>query len=435
MELFRRRRRGRKPSSYRRGMLAAILEGIPSILLFQLLGGPFVTGYLLYLGASSFQVGIVLAIPSLANTLQIIGALLIQRYSNRKLLFTMLCGAHRILWVLAGVAPLLLPKEYGVGAYIVVCMLAFVGQAIGAVFWTSLIADMVPAQVRGRYFGIRNTILWAGGCIAILVFGQLLDRLPEPQGFHVLYAVAAVCVVIDIFFFFQYPNHPFEKSEQSGTRAMLAVPFRNKAFLKSMLFIALWLFLQGISVPFFNYVMLNIMQLGYKWIAIATMTQNVAMMFGYYMWGNLNARYSSRKLLFWTLPVIAASCMGWGLLSALPAIGVLLLVHILVGVGTGGFNQLMFNFVVGDTPKAERPVFIAVFYALTGMAGFLGPLLGGALYRFTAGMPQWVSLFGISLAVGTMLLIVAAVIGSAVLLDRKLGFPRKRGATEWRREG
>ncbi|MEF3302821.1 MFS transporter [Paenibacillus sp. GYB003] len=435
MGLMTGRRTGRKRSSYRSGMTAATLEGIPAIIMFQLLGGPFVTGYLLYLGASSLQVGIVLAVPSLANMLQIAGALLIQRFTNRKLLFSVLCGTHRVLWLVAGIVPMLLPKPSGVPVYIAVCILAFMGQAIGSVFWTSLIADMVPAKVRGRYFGIRNTILWAGGCIAILAFGQLLDRLPEPDGFRLLYAVAAVCAALDIVLFLRYPNPPFEKSEQSGSLAMLAGPLRHRPFLKAMLFISLWLFLQGLAVPFFTYVMLNVMHASYNLVAIATMTQNVAMMAGYFIWGNLNAKYGSKTLLFWTLPVIAAACAGWGLLPVAPDNAVLLLVHLLIGIGVGGFNQLMFNFVVGDTPKSERPAFIAVFYAITGLAGFAGPLLGGAAYRFALGLPNWVQLFGVSLGVGAALFAVAGLIGTNVLLDSGKKARRSGGGTAgWRKQ-
>jgi len=434
MRLFAKRMRTRKPSPYRSGMTAATLEGIPAIILFQLLGGPFLTGYLLYLGASSFQIGIVLAIPSMANMLQIVGALLIQRYTNRKLLFSLLCGFHRVMWVAAGALPLLLPKEFGVIAYIAVSLFGFAGQAIGSVFWTSLIADMVPARVRGRYFGIRNTILWAGGCLAILVFGQILDRMPEPEGFYILYIVAAVCGVLDIVLFLKYPSPPFEKSEQTNMTAMLSVPFRHTKFLKSMLFISLWLFVQGISVPFYNYVMMDIMKISYNWISIATLTQNVAMVAGYFMWGNLNAKYATRRLLFWTLPVIALSCMGWGALPFMPDKAVLIVIHMLIGVGVGGFNQLMFNFVVGDTPKKERPMFIAVFYALTGLAGFVGPLSGGAVYKMAAGAPLWVALYGISLGVGVLMLVVAATIGSRVLLDKKLQV-RRPGGAGWRRSG
>lgn len=418
MELFQRRRRGRKAvSSYRKGMIDAIYEGIPAVIMYQLLGGPFLTGYLLYIGATSFQIGIVLAIPSLANMLQIVGALLIQRYSDRRLAFSLLCGFHRILWTLTGIIPFVVPQQYGVHVYIAICMFAFASQAIGSVFWTSLLADMVPAQVRGRYLGIRNTILWAGGCAAILIFGQILDRVPESQGFQILYAVAAVCAVLDIILFFRYPNPSFQKSEQTGMTAMLSVPFRNSPFLKAMLFISLWLFLQGISIPFFNYVMLDVMKLGYHWISMITIVQYAAMIAGYYVWGNLNAKYSSKTLLFWTLPIIASASVLWAAMPVAADIPLLVVIHMLIGFGVGGFNQMMFNYVIGDTPKSERPMYIAVFYAITGLAGFMGPLLGGLIYKAAAEAPLWVQLYGISLAVGIVLLAAGAGIGSKVLLE------------------
>ncbi len=93
-------------------------------------------------------------------------------------------------------------------------------------------------------------------------------------------------------------------------------------------------------------------------------------MIGYYVWGNLNAKYSSQTLLFWTLPIIALSCAVWGAMAVLPAFVVLTLAHVLLGVGTGGFNQLVFNYIIGDTPKSERPMYLAVYAALTGFAAF-----------------------------------------------------------------
>jgi MFS family permease len=406
-------------------MKAAVYQGALTVIIFQLLGGPFVTGYLLYMGASSIQIGIVLAIPSMANMTQIIGALLIQRLTNRKLMFSLLCGFHRFLWVFTGALPFIVPKQYGVTFYILVCAVAFFSQAIGSVWWTSLFADIVPAKLRGRYTGFRNTILWLGGCIAILVFGQVLDRFPEPTGFYILYATAAVCAVLDVLTYFMYPNIPFQKSGQINTAAMLQVPFRNKVFLYPMLFIALWLFLQSVSVPFFNYVMMDVMKLGYNWISVITMVYNVAMMLAYTMWGNFNARISTKTLLFWTMPVTACACISWGLLAVFPAIPVLLLIHILAGVGVGGFNQLIFNFVVGDTPKGDRPMYIAVFYGLTGLAGFLGPLFGGAVYNYIVDMAKWLQLYGVSLGVGVLLLAVAAI-GSKVMLSSPVG--RRRSA-------
>ncbi|MNI95222.1 Major Facilitator Superfamily protein [compost metagenome] len=78
----------------------------------------------------------------------------------------------------------------------------------------------------------------------------------------------------------------------------------------------------------------------------------------------------------------------------------------------------MFNFTIGDTPKSERPMFIAVFSALTGTAGFIGSILGGYLFAWTSGAPDWVQSKGIFAIMGAVLLVVALTVGQAALRDR-----------------
>jgi MFS family permease len=412
--------RHKRKSLFRPGMIAATVEGFPAIVIILLLGGPFLTGYLLYLGANSTQIGIVLAIPSLANVVQIFGAFLIQKFQNRKIGLLIFGGMHRIIWTSAGLIPFLFPHQWWVVLYILVTMLAFTSNAFGIVFFTSLMADMVPVMVRGRYFGFRNSLIWAFGCIVLVIGGQILDRTAEPTGFHILYIVCAVCAVLNVLAFTRYPNMPFVPSQEQDMRKMVIQPFLHKPFLIATLFIALWLLLQGLSIPFYNYVMLDLLKISYSWISIITMTQNVAMMLSYYIWGTLNMRHSTRTLLFWTLPIIALSSLLWGFTSILPIIPVLFLIHIALGIGTGGLNQLMFNFVIGDTPKSERPMFVAVFYGLTGLTGFIGPVVGGVVYKKLASSPMWVQTFGISVTVGVILLLVAVFLGRAALKERRL---------------
>ena len=275
-------KRKKTVSAYRRGLRVAIWEGLPANVIFMLLGGPYLTGYLLYLGASPAQVGIVLAIPSLANVLQIAGAFLIQSFTNRKLALIMLAGSHRILWVATGAIPFLFPQHVWVIVYILIYGFAFMNQALASVYWTSLMADMVPVKVRGRYFGLRNMLLWCAGTTAVLVGGQVLDRFPGRDGFAILYLVCAVCAVLNIVAFFKYPNPPFEKSAERNKWDMFLKPFENGAFLRATLFISFWLLLQGISVPFFSYVMLDVLKLSYEWVSVMTTVQNVAMMASYY---------------------------------------------------------------------------------------------------------------------------------------------------------
>src|SRR5690606_13441712 len=139
----------------RQGMQVAVIEGIWAMLLLTMLSGPFLTAYLLYLGANSTQIGLVLAIPALANLLQVLAAVYMQRITNRKRAFILFTSVHRLIGLSTGAIPFLLPKELWLVSFIIIYFLYCAINAFAGVIWTSLISDMVPAQVRGKYFGIR----------------------------------------------------------------------------------------------------------------------------------------------------------------------------------------------------------------------------------------------------------------------------------------
>lgn len=64
-------KRVRKTSVHRRNLRIATWEGVPSTIFQVLLQGQFLTGFLLYLGATSSQIGFVLALTTLVNVMQI----------------------------------------------------------------------------------------------------------------------------------------------------------------------------------------------------------------------------------------------------------------------------------------------------------------------------------------------------------------------------
>lgn len=420
MKAWRRIRNPRAISDSRKNLWILTLEGVPAIIMLTLLGGPFLTGYLLHLGATSQEIGLVLSMTTLVNVVQIFIAYWMQKVKNRYWFLVIFCGVHRICWAATGLIPFLFPKELWIAVYLVLYSLAFLGNAVGGLVWTSLVGDMVPAGIRGRYMGIRNTVLNALGSLVLFIGGQVLDKYPGQQGFNILFIAIAICTVLNMIAFVNYPKIPLAKSTETEFLPMLKKPFQDRMFLKAAMFLSLWLFLQSIIVPLFSYVMLHILEISYQWISIITVVQTAAMMLSFYIWGNLNMKYSNKKLLYCTLPIIASACMMWGMISILPVIVVLIAVHVLLGIGVGGFNQLSFNFIIGDTPKSERPMFIAVYSALTGFAAFLGPLLGGWLYERLQDAPEWVRSYGLSTMIGMILLTIGLVLGKSVLQDASI---------------
>ncbi len=406
----------RRISEMRRGLYAGTYEGITALIVMNAIGGPFLTGYLLWLGASSQQIGLALAIQPLANTLQIVAAFYMQKFQNRKLALTLLGTTHRVLWLLTGLIPFVVPKEWWIPVYFLLYSMSFMLASTGGVVWSSLISDMVPGKLRGRYFGIRNAVCWAIGSIVLLISGQIMESYPGMEGFSILFIIAAVATGLNFHGYLLYTNPPFEASSSSSKMGMLAAPLKDRTFIRAALFIAVFVLIQNVTVPLFSYVMLDVIQIGYSWVSALTTVQMVAMMIGYYLWGNWNMRYPTRTLLFWTLPIIAASCLLWLTCLLFPVIPVLFFAHMLLGFGLGGYQLLAFNFIVGDTPKSERPMYIAVFSALSGITGFLGPLLGGYLFQSAAGAPAWIAGYGIIGATGAALMLLV-VFGRRMLLN------------------
>ncbi|MGG6311295.1 MFS transporter [Paenibacillus macerans] len=407
----------RKPSRQRRNLAIATWEGVPSTIFQTLLGGQFLTGYLLYLGATSAQIGFVLAITTFVNIAQIAVAFLIQRLTSRKWALVLFIGVHRILWTSTGLVPFLFPHAYWVPAFIGLYIAAFIFNTVGAMLWNSLISDIVPARVRGRYFGIRNTVLNALNTLVMFLGGMMLDYYPESQGFLYLYIIVWIFAAANIIIFLFYPDVTFVRSAESKFLPMLGKPLRDVGFMKATLFLAGFLFLQNLVVPLYSYIMLELLHINYQTISLLNVTQTVFMMASFYVWGNLNARYSNRRLLFWTLPIIALAILCWGGLSFLPMLPVLFLAHMVFGVGVGGFNQLAFNFMIGDTPKSERPMYMAMYSAITGVASFFGPLLGGQALEWIESWPSWVQVFGMQLVVGAGMILLAVFLGRRILRD------------------
>ncbi|CAI6078317.1 MFS transporter [Cohnella sp. JJ-181] len=401
-------------SETRRGLRASLMEGIPAMIIANLLGGPLQTAYLLYLGFQSEQIGLIAAIPSLTLLAQIFMAFAMERWRDRRKVTTILGVGHRTLWVGTGLVPLLSPEAAWAPLYILVFLFSFTLAQASGVIWTSLMADIVPPAVRGRYFGIRNTIHWAVASLTLLLGGQLMEWLPGGRGFTVLFAVCALCIVWNGIELSRYANPPFE-SEGGGLSAKLMLkPFRDRPFVSAAVFITLFILIQNIVVPLFAYAMLNLLNLSYSSVTLITMVQNIVMMISYIFWGNLNARYAARKLLTWTFPVIALACIVWLGMSALPILLVLGLSHVLLGIGLGGYNLLVFNFLIGDTPKGDRPIYIAVFSALTGIAGFIGPNIGGWLFKAAGDAPKWLQDYGIVGFTGVALLVPAVAVAPFV---------------------
>ncbi|MFC6334541.1 MFS transporter [Paenibacillus septentrionalis] len=409
----------RAKSTYRQGMHTAVIEGMWAMLLLTMLMGPFLTAYLLYLGANSKQIGIVLAIPALANLLQVLAAMYMQKLANRKRAFILFTSAHRIVGLSTGLIPFIFPKDLWLTSFIIMFLLYCLINAFAGVIWTSLISDMVPAQVRGKYFGIRNVLTSAVNSAGLYITGVIIDTFPGAAGFNIMFAIAAVTVVMNIIYFNKYPNPPFEKSEGMKLGTFVLRPFHDRNFFKGLIFLTAWTLIITMTHPFFSYVMLDVLHVPYATVANLVILQTIASMAGFYICGLLSRRFSERTLLLSSLPFLALASLLWSVTNFLPQLLVLILIYLLLGFGLGSYNQQIFIFMIGSSSKAERPIYIAVFSAITGIAGFIGPALGGVVFEELKAYPLWLQEYGLFLLLGIILLVLACIVAPIVFRKAK----------------
>src|SRR5579863_6805894 len=121
-----------------------------------LTSGAFQTGFALYLGCNNFLIGVLAAIPAFAGLLQLVASYLAERYASRKFIVTVFALAGRLMWLPMLLIPFVLPKDLWVAAFLILTLLSSACGNIAAPSWMVWITDLVPADIRGRYFGQRN---------------------------------------------------------------------------------------------------------------------------------------------------------------------------------------------------------------------------------------------------------------------------------------
>lgn len=108
------------------------------------------------------EIGVLTAMPFVANFLQIFAAPFIARWRPPKTVTVVAANIHLALWVGLGALLPLIPRENPVAAAHWLILWFFVSScfaAIAGVSWNSWIQEWVPARLRGKYFARRNAYL------------------------------------------------------------------------------------------------------------------------------------------------------------------------------------------------------------------------------------------------------------------------------------
>jgi hypothetical protein len=171
--------------------------------------GVLLVSFALSLGAGPFTIGLLGAIPSLAQLAQLPAIALVERFRRRRLIAVGLGLSERVFVLLLAALPFLPDRHLGLVILVFGQGAIAVLAAMSACSWNSWMHDLLPHHGMGAFFARR--LSWST-CVALagaLAGGALVENWPgrDPiQAYAVVFATAGVAGFISSWFLARVPD-------------------------------------------------------------------------------------------------------------------------------------------------------------------------------------------------------------------------------------
>lgn len=392
----------------------------------------FLPVYFAHLGGTGFHVALLTAGPAIMNLLLSLPAVTwLQNRSMLRVTFDMLVF-NRLCYVPFLFLPWLVGPTAEIWILVALTALAMLPGTVINVAFNALMADLIPPEHRAQVVGGRNAVMGLSMLATSLLCGWLLEALPFPFNYQVVFALGLLGLVISTLFLARlrdndghtpHRRHPLLALPRAGaahltnivratTQTLTAPAGRPGVSAASarldllrgpfgLFLLAYFLFytFQFVPVPLLPLFWVNDLHLPDSVISIGNATFHLSLLGASAVLGPVAARVGPRRLL-----VISAMLYGLNpLLNAFAYnVPLVLVAHVLGGVGWGFAGGAMATRLMDRVPAHDRPAHMALY----NLALYLGVLVGSFSGPVIA---DWLGLRE-SLFVGGGLRIFAAIL-------------------------
>ena len=395
------------PAAHRANFNNLILD----IAWFGVLNGSaiaFVAVYATRLGASAFQLALLNATPAVVNLLFALpaGRWLQSRPLSRATFATSVL--HRWFYVLWVFLPLLFSQQGQVWALVTLTVLMSIPGTALAIGFNGMFAATVPPEWRGHVVGVRNAAYALTSIVVTLACGRLLDALPFPLGYQVVFLIGAVGAAMSSFHLWHV--RPRDEHRQPGAGRRLgdwaspgesggwqslrlsvglrfltrANPLSSRWFnpLRDLTYRRVLLLVLGmhlalyLAVPLFPLFLVREIHMSDEFIGLGNSIFYIALFLASARLDAVARRFGNKRTMALGILVIS---LYPALLSQATGPTLYLVASIMGGTGWALAGGAVGNFVLEKTPDDSRPSYLA-WYNMALQAGILfGSLVAPAL--------------------------------------------------------
>jgi MFS family permease len=372
------------------GKRALILDEAFASLCGAFSGGVVIVAFALALGAGPLVIGLLAAIPFVAQAAQLPAIALIERVRQRRKIAVLTITTARVLIFSLAAVPFLpdpmLQLPMLIGAQFAICALgSFGGCAVN-----SWVHQLLPQEGLGAFLAKR--LFWSTtfACAGTLIAGLLVERLPVANRLHaysVAFALAGFAGFVSSAYLARVPEPQMQDAGPPATVfSKLRMPFRDDNFRSLLFFMGAWNVASNLAAPFLTVYLIQ--QLGYGLSTVTSLwvTSQVANALTLYLWGGLSDRFSNKAILAVALPVYFACTLGLVFtdIGIAPNLQLAMLygLHIVMGTATGGIGLATGNLGLKLAPQGQGTPYLAAVGLVSAIAGGVAPILAGSIAQW-----------------------------------------------------
>ncbi len=393
----------------RRGMGLILYSGTATAIFQALTTGAVFTSFLAtYLKVDDFWFGIIVAMAPAAVFAQFFGSLSAERSGTIKPKYTIYCLPQRLLWIILSLGlAFIIHIPYNLRMWLIAGLFFITAffQHFGAGGTLSWFSRLVPMQISGRFFGMRQRIMMIATLIVASGMALLIDHF-RGNGliYIIIFCAAAIFGVVDILLVRKIPEIPrVVEDTQITLKEIISTPWQFPIFRLYALFSFVSGIAAGMMEPFiwkYSLAPAGRYGLGMPVFTAQLLLSIIPMIIMAWFaphWGKVLDRLGPRPVLIISAAAQLIISAVWLMMNG-SIFWLIPIQTIFSGIALSGLAQVDIFMRVKGFPGFRTTSFLASLNVVNGISAMTGSVLGGIMASFwmtnintIQWLPVWVS--------------------------------------------
>lgn len=333
-------------------------------------GALFMTSFMIYLGFSDAQIGLIVSTIALTDFLQLISIAVYKRFSSRKKVIIGLRILRYAFFYSLLFIPILLNKPSYI-IFFVVLIISYIARGLsggGFIEWNDV---FVESDIRGRYYSTRNILANIIVICISLSVGRLLDTYGDNINVYILiFSVALVFMAIDIINLIGIQDTKQSIDKENRLVDVIKQPFADKRYMKFVFFSLLWMFAWGFGRPYYNVYAVKHLHFNYSYVALIGSITAIIKITIAKVWGITGDKKGWKNVCIITGLGVGITNLIWLVITptSLYLYPVLIIVN---GVFVIGINIAKFNINIELCEGRSKIIYFGFNAAVMGLFSFV----------------------------------------------------------------